>query len=481
MFDMQTSFHFSPLDEIMPAVEETALLTFPMSQSASKQSTFAVLTEGLARLLADRPFLSGRIVRESERTGKDRLRAGHLRMEMPESSPKTQITLNDMTTPGHPWQASYQELAEAGMPSSMLEREVIGPKRTIQQSPLKVQVNFIHGGCLIFICSSHVFVDAWGFYVMVDTWAGYCRQVQEQSLKIPTTLDEPQQDSGVHPALTRQVSSDRYQRLKQRTELWEMLGLDWRPYGQSSATLSARLSLPEAVRTCVFTLDPPSLAKLKAEAAVAASQRAEVPISTNDALLALLWRCILKIRVSGGKKLFLGTDESMHMVAVNARKQLSPPVPLSYIGNVVLYSMVKLPISLLTSPETSIATIARALRESIDTHRNPDLVRDAIDLATGIPDVRHLSLAFPTWLGENLVTSSILSIPFYEVDFGRLFGESGKADFFRYPKGGFEGLCFVMPRKIDGIVEIHLSMEGSQMDALMNDSEFIEYAKLISE
>ena len=460
----------------MPAVEETALLTFPMSESSSKENTVAILTKGLEAMFSDRPFLQGHIIRHSERDEESGLRPGHLRLGMLNGKQALPMVINDMTAPEHPWQHSYETLVEAGMPSSLLEREVVGPPRTIEQSPLKIQVNIVRGGYLIFICSSHVFVDAWGFYVLVDTWARYCQHILDPSTERPTSGDS----NTTHPFLKRQRSEVDYEQLKHRPELWEMLGLDWRPKERSCSVLAASLTPPKSVRTCIFSLDPLNLAKLKDEA-TAKTEDLVNRISTNDALVAFVWRCVLKVRVAGGRKMFSDVDETMNMVAMNARQQASPPMPPSYFGNVVLYAMARLPISLITAPNTPLATVSLALRDSLDTYRSPGLIRDAIDLAAGIPDVRQLGLAFPTWLAENLVTSSISGIPFYDVDFGRVFGERGKADFFRYPKGGFEGLCFVMPRKLNGVIELFLSMEASQMDVLMRDEEFTRYAKFVSE
>ncbi|KAL8898397.1 MAG: hypothetical protein Q9207_006720 [Kuettlingeria erythrocarpa] len=460
----------------------------PLPATESKNRVVETITEGLRKMCSDTPLLLRRITREADNKAASDLRPGHLKWELPDSpqdldQPSLPISINDMTSAQnkHAWRYSYEELTKAGMPSSLLEREIFGPPITMEQRPLKIQVNFIPGGCLLFIISSHVFCDAWGFYVMCDRLAQYCRHVDDSAVE---PRDDRAFDGGIvagNPMLSRERSGIDYDRLKRRPELWEMLGLDWRPKERSWGVLLTELKPPKAVRSCTFSLHPEALARLKETATGRTGAQAGNRISTNDAIIALLWRCILKVRVAGGRRMFLDDNQSMHMVAMDARQQLSPPVPPSYPGNVVMYSMARMPIDLITAPETTLATVAGALRKSLNAYRRPDLFRDAMDLAASIPDARQLGLAFPTWLAENLVTSSISGIPFYEIDFGGTFGGSGKPDYFRYPKGGFEGLCFVMPRQRNGVLELFLSMEASQMDDLIRDAEFATYAHFVSE
>ncbi|CAF9940729.1 MAG: hypothetical protein HETSPECPRED_002624 [Heterodermia speciosa] len=475
---------FSPLDQIMPAIEETALLTFsmPSMTEASKNKTVEILTKALTVMCADMPFLLDRIVREHEPTSG--LRLGLLKWERPvQQRQPIPLIVNDMTTSStkHQWKHSYKELVKAGMPSSLLGRETLGPPMSTEQAPLVIQANFIPGGCLLFVLSSHVFCDAWGFWVMCDLLAKYCRRVQCLSVEKPAEENLSGSLGFGEASLSGESSGADYEELKQRPELWQMLGLDWRPKEQSWGVLLSQLSPPKAVRTCIFALDPISLSKLKDEASAGPTEEHSGRISTNDALIALLWRCILKVRVAGGRQMFLSEVETMHMVAMNARQQLSPPIPHSYPGNVVLYSMARLSIDLITAPDTPLFMVSRAVRQSLDANRDPQLIRDAVDLAASIPNIRQLGLAFPTWLAENLVTSSISGIPFYDLDFGETFGETKKADFFRYPKGGFEGLCFMMPRQRNGVVELFVSMEASQMDGLIQDEQFSRYAKFVAE
>ena len=153
----------------------------------------------------------------------------------------------------------------------------------------------------------------------------------------------------------------------------------------------------------------------------------------------------------------------MIAVAMDGRKGLG--IPIDYVGNVVFESMTELDINTLTSPGTSLAAIATILRASLERSKSSNLPNDAVALAFCIPDVRNLAYAIPDWVGKDLIPTSWVDMPYNEHVWGPIFGETGKAEFFRMPKGQFEGICSVQPRQPNDKVEVVIGLANGALES----------------
>ncbi|KAM7203159.1 Transferase family domain containing protein [Naviculisporaceae sp. PSN 640] len=494
---MQTSYTFSPLDEIMPPLWMTLVLCFPCPDS-QKDHVTQTLQQGLSRMVAERPFLAGKLKRDGD-DATDGARPGSLSLEIPENPvQEVKLAINDMSLPGSGWDYSYDDLRAAGMPLSKLDGGRLSPVAygvaSASNRVFEARLSFIPGGCFLSVSTCHAFVDAWGFIVIMNMWASCCRDIQAgvETRKTPkeseTNLDD---GSSRPPALFANVSKNDYQALKDRPELWQLLGLDWRHIGKEGASPGPTpFNHPSLVKTRMFTVSPSSLDAIKQSATPAASEAngtddGNTPkwISTKDALVAFLWRSIIKARAPSWPAQETAPEsntQSMVSVAIDGRRALSPPLPLSYIGNVVFCCLTWLPIAKLLDPQTPLSTIALEIRSSIEQKaRNPHLLADAVNLAASIPDVsKGLGNAFTSWFGKDLVTTSVVDLPIYHLDFGAMLG---KPEFFRMPKGQFDGICMIQPRQRNGMVDVIISLEPEQMDCLVADGEFSRHMVFLSE
>ena len=170
---------------------------------------------------------------------------------------------------------------------------------------------------------------------------------------------------------------------------------------------------------------------------------------------------------------------SVVTVVVEARKHVPPPILLSYIGNVIFYSVAELPLNVLTSPNTTMGSLAMMIRRNFEACKDPRMLADAIALASCIPDVRSLTYSISNWTREELVTTFWVDLPFLELEWGSIFGDIKRAEFFRFPKWQLDGLCFMHPRRLDGTIEINISLEVEQMKRLVENEEFTKYATLV--
>ena len=474
----------TPLDEIIPPLYNAFIFAFPCPVDR-KDKVLSTLSEGWSRMLEERPVLRGEI----EYDPSQGVRQGALKVRIPEIQQDSSLVVNDMTVPGHTWKDSYEELKAQGMPPSKLDGKVIAPLVSGVGSTAKVvtaQINLIPGGCLLAFSSSHTFMDASGCALIMASWAKHCRVLQESPEILSLNGREELQQENGHSVLTKRTSRERYEELKNRHDLWHLLGLHATenlnhdctvPTARDFQHYPAAASPPGSPdsTTCIFRITPTSMRKLKEDA----TPRSPGWVSSGDALVALLWRSIMRARFP-----FKDTHnprESIVSVAVDGRTLLSPPVSPSYIGNVIFCCMTRLSMSVLLSPQTTIAETALAIRRNIDKAKTPQVLEDAISLAAGIPDTSSLKIAFKDFLGAELVTTSWIDLPFYDINFGPILGETGRAEFFRIPNGQFGGICSLQPRQTNGVIDVSILLEVEQMKRLRKDKEFTQYVEFVAE
>lgn len=134
---------------------------------------------------------------------------------------------------------------------------------------------------------------------------------------------------------------------------------------------------------------------------------------------------------------------------------------------------------LLVPSSEPLATIARAIRCGIETIKSDaTLAQDAYTLASLLPDVRKLIPAFADIWGRNLVSSTWVDFPLFDVDFGPALG---KPELIRIPRYQWFRIHIIGPRKPNGDVELFICLNGDEMDRLRQDVEFQQYATFVTE
>ncbi|GBG71901.1 hypothetical protein CBR_g10837 [Chara braunii] len=161
--------------------------------------------------------------------------------------------------------------------------------------------------------------------------------------------------------------------------------------------------------------------------------------TTNDVLMAHLWKCVTRARglhvskadekeedegegcadvssacsdtwQSGedGKLVRLGT-------AVDGRKRLRPCLPEGFFGNVVFWSCASAPAGQLVTESLgrTAQRIHRSVQEMVD-----DNLRDTIDWIEQQDDLTAIELSCRYFLGPDLVCSNWSRLPVYDCDFG---------------------------------------------------------------
>jgi len=254
--------------------------------------------------------------------------------------------------------------------------------------------------------------------------------------------------------------------------------LDWRG-SRDSAPPVAPFSSPPVSDTRMFNISAQGLQQLKKDATPIAEDVAAGGsswVATNDALVAFIWSSITKARFPFAPPPHI-RETSFASVAIDGRKSLS--VPMDHLGNVVFCCMTEVPVSLLRASDTRLGTIASRIRAQVTINKERQRLRDAFSLAACIPDVRNMANAFPSWFAEDLATTSVVDLPFYNLDFGPAFGKTGNIECFRFPKSQFQGLCTIQPRRVDGSVDITIGLELDQMKRLVASEDFTSRVKFV--
>ncbi|TGO19529.1 hypothetical protein BPAE_0340g00030 [Botrytis paeoniae] len=483
---LDTYTRFSPLDEIMPPIYYGVILAFE-SQSTDTNSdyVFSILRTGLSKVAERYPILTSEFARDA---------SNHLVLEQSTSLNEIPLVLKDLTEPGSEPIRAYQELKKSGMTgvgANILAPIVAGIETTSKL--MSAQVTFIPGGMFLSMSFTHLLFDSHSGASIIRLWATLCRELQ-QNVTV-ARIREKGVKPGDNPviALAKRLRGN-YEELKGRPELWEVLGLDWRKSGSTppEASFTMPLFIPAAASSplspdssqlisTIFSFSRSALASLKIIATAPTSISSNVEdfqISTHDALVAFLWRHILRARLDPHDKVPYDR-ESMLAVAVNGRKELS--ISECHIGNVIFESPSSHPIRDVLSGEASLAQLAQTIR--LNLNKNKKLFPEALVCASSIPSQALSSLRYliDDFVSQDILTTSWVALPYYSMEWGPAFSDNGGyIDFFRWPEGQFPGSNCILPRKMNGDVEVVLNMKEEQMRRLIADKKFLEMASLVA-
>ncbi|KAI8931174.1 hypothetical protein NX059_011526 [Plenodomus lindquistii] len=496
MADHTHSHSLGALDDIMPDINLPFVFAFPCHK-LSQPKTTARLARSFETLLSTNPWLSCTIEenvttthhRPGTRSLSNPLEASSKGLRRPagiQALDHPQLVIQDLCQ--HPLYVNknYDDLIAERMPPKFLDSNLIMPDRETGKSGtkfiLQARVSFINDGVLLCLCTSHTVMDATGLSKIAEAWAALARGDPAEELRHYPLSEE---DMGLEGDTCSEAEV--YDRLKNRKELWHMLGLDYRPKELTSAMLARKIPQRET-DTRIFRLRAEQLRLLREQCitttCLSTPESTRGWVSTNDAISSLLWRCIVRARSRTVEEM---CKTSTMMYAMNIRGALSrvqtgtdKRVGRDQIANAVVYSVNKARTRDLVAAR-SIGEIAKDIRAAVNSHREPTVLRDVFKLATSIPDVSQLGLVYPTWLAEDVVISSLSGLALYKTHWGSVFGGSYTVpDYVRFPQGIFEGITFVMPQRRNGEMEVVVTMITEDMEALLQDQEWQNHMEVIS-
>ncbi|CAD6591254.1 MAG: hypothetical protein ASARMPRED_005282 [Alectoria sarmentosa] len=488
---------FRPLDNVMAHCYQKFLICLSVKSNQNVNDVHMILEQGMTMTIAQMPILGGKVLFRSDES--EGGRPGQLEVRVPVKS-EYRLPMKDMTK-----ELDFDDLSDAGFPEEDMDGIVFLPGAfdlhlAAGLDVITAQANFVKGGCLLGFGVWHTVSDAYGAYNIGESWSKNCKKVKDQTIaEADWHLRTASLDREIltklwlkegNPALKledfKTPSSD---------SAWRFLGLHpmkdvippedqitARPATDALATdeLQIEKSEPEkaqVMKTCIFYVSASSYANLK-RAVTPETVTGNLGVSGNDAINALLWRSIMAARIPPGSAKDQN-QETHYNIALDARAQFSSEDLTSYLGNVIFFATVSLPLSKVTSPSAKLSDLAFHMREILDTYTSAK-VHEAFAIASSIPDYTKLSYTFAGLEGATMNVSSTLNVPLFDLDFGSSFGNGGVPEAIRILKDELDSVfrrAMVMPFRKSGGFEILISLLEDEMERLLANPEFKEYAQ----
>ena len=512
----------SPADEHMADTYICYLMLFPLSPSSNNQEVYSTLKTGLSLTLSEIPFIGGYLASVAG--------AGGTRFQIRiDKDYGMRLVYRDFTAPDTQakFKYSYAELKEDLFPVSAFKPGELMPVPFTAQTPepavMAVQTNFINGGLIMCVCLHHKASDALALAAILKAWAKHTRVVDKANgNNLDAAIDEltprSMDRSGMCNGLVGRKVDDFPEYVvkngsseascpapaKKQTIFSKLINsirsIFIAPAATATAVPAAAAAAPSSLsgtispfgplKICVVHLPATTLARLK--------QAASPPfpstdwISTNDALCALLWRCITRVRTHLASTLLPPPPSSSSppplnlALALEARRRLIPALPAEYLGNAAFYCPVTSTLSTVISAHTPLSAVALLIRAAV-TGFDDRKMRGVIGLlqsissysatatataaATKPPQISLHERVYEDPL-RGLIITSWADMGLYELVWGAGLGgvESVRVPEIVLPTG--TPICGVFPRRRDGGLEVVMCLEEEAIKALRADEEF---------
>ena len=483
-------------DHLPPPNYANVILYLPLKAGATPKNVFNVLQLGLHRTFFQLPWLDGKVYPVSPTTP-EVLEIRYYPVNI-DGLPPRQFKFNELDST-----ETYEGLRESAFHPALFEDETLTwmpflPDLTNGTEVFVAQANFMPDVCILTAAVCHVASDGMGALNVLRIWADNCRDVQMGN---SPQIKQPPEISDRHlleRTWTKQGSGRLPGEIPKTT--WRLLGLEppsdahstEAVNGQHEAGLagpSGAIDPQRVMKPYVFYISPVKVMALRDDCM---EKLGGTPVSVNDVICALIWRCLLKSRSAAKKSSSapgVNGEHPRHVNDIEARLDLpfdvrpyfSQSLPANYLGNFTMINQILLPLSYLVAPSTSVASVAHTIRQVAGEVTTTSLM----DAYTLVKTIRTgLKLHNLKVDGNGLMITSLLGFPIAEVCFGeRLFENGGRPEAIRSLMGAITNIfryCIVLPRKTHGGVEFIANMLEEEMDHLMEDEEFGKYTLFVA-
>ncbi|KAL8846762.1 MAG: hypothetical protein Q9221_008168 [Calogaya cf. arnoldii] len=417
------------------------LLCFPIQDNSRRSEVIQLLRQASTDLVKAVPILAGQV--ENHKDASTNVQTSGTCRVVPYDHPdgsNVRVKILDDFVP-------YDKLREAQAPATMLDATKLAPMKGLpdlygdsDETPVFIiQANFIPGGLVVCFTGMHNAMDATGLGQLIKLFATLCRGEELSAADLAVAnVDRAKLDFALKPGQTQM----KHPELGHKTDV--------------EAQHKDATKAPASVWSYLH-ISASKLAELKHEGSRDLTSDSSW-VSTNDALTAWLWRVVLRIRSANIDM----SKDSVLLRAIGGRRALDPPMP-NYLGNIVTCPELKLSIKTVT--ESSLSKISLSVRERTNTI-NDHYVRSMATLIASEPDKSNLVFGFEA-PDRGLMISSWASAPAYE-DFGKLLG---RADFVRRPSSPWPGMIYIMPKRLDGSLDVAVGLPEDDMLRLKNDDQ----------
>lgn len=435
------------------------MVAFPLPHDHSTEEITGRLNDAAVKLYALFPRLAGQVVNEGQ--SEDSTGTFLIRPYPPHEGPNP-VLVKDYSRISPPW----HEIRDAGGPMSMLPEEGLSSKKCIPHSyayslevqpVLVIQANLVNGGIFITFSLQHQAGDGTGFGYIMKHIAALMRGEDISDALIAGANFE---DADMHQLL-------RPNEKPVHVSVFEHKSV--RPNGQDHEKEITKPATPAATWAC-FRFTSESLRRLKTEASVDEKTDAKTWISTNDALLAFLWKRLTIVRL----KTLSPETVTQCSRAVDMRDRVEKPLPEGYMGYAALICHTSVRMGEIQ--EMTLSRIAIMLRQELK-QMNGLYLRSLATIMTDTANKYNVALVSVSVKREaTLVMSSWAELGTQSLVFGPL----GKPAFSRRAeKMPFLSSSYVLPKFENGDMDLQLCLLDEELEALRNDKEWNIYTEYI--
>lgn len=475
--------HLNALDHLPHANYSHGVLYLSLSSQTTPKHAFHALQEGLRRTFKQLPWLSGKVQPISPGNSSSlevRYQPFH-----EEYQSLYQLRYNELGD-----DIPYEELREIGFHPTVFADESLTwapflPDIKNGTEVFVAQANFFPNACLLASALCHVVGDGVAMNAVLKIWGAECERLQ---LGLSSeTLPAQTYDHHVLDRIYKDLGSGRSV-TEIHPDTWRLLGLappslttlSGVSNGQS---LTRQVYKPE-LRACLFYISSANVTSLREDCR---RELSSSDVSFNDTICALIWRSLMRARIGAREAadIDIQIDEDARLdLPFDARTYFPEHIALEYFGNFTMINQIIRPISFLTSPSTSIPSVAKAIRQ-VANEVTKTKIMDAYRLVkTRTGEEKSLTLDNLKVEGNGLIITSLVTFATDSISFGSsAFGNGGGPDAMRPMIGAISKVfryCAILPRKRNGGVEFVATVSDDELDLLVQNDEFNKYCMLVS-
>ncbi|PGH05024.1 hypothetical protein AJ79_06911 [Helicocarpus griseus UAMH5409] len=419
------SIGLTPMDHLLPRVYVPYILIF---NTADPESALHTIKNGVDMLVSKLPWLAGNITTLSEPSGPQN-RVHIVPLSSTPEIPMLQVKYFDRDEDWHSHHAQSYIPLPTFIPVS-------------QQRPvLRFQANIFPSKVVLATSYMHVVFDGTGFDTIVRAFSECCKDDTGTNMPITKTIAANDID------LRKEVSSWS-SKCQTRLDHSREIGLPMLDSNVSAEQWGAiKSAMSSPVEEGRLTFCPRKIARIKSICVTILSQKdTSAYISTNDIITAAMAISIDRVLYPDRAST---TDSTSVIIPVNLRSRVSPPLPNTYLGNMIYSPIVDIchPARLDTQGEGEVeadllhlAHLALRIRTSLDTLDETVVyslcaaVADEPNHDWAKVEAKPADITISSWRGKNI----------FALGFGKGLGS---VEDFETHLGAAPGLCILMPAR----------------------------------
>lgn len=306
----------SPFDQTIPRLYVHKMFCFPFPDPNLQAEAVERLEQAVSTTILKWPFIAGKVSPSPANENEVQLS-----YEAPEIGDIDEhvLVVRNLAAPEYPW--SYEQLAEAGMPPSAMQKDLFStvpewPAHEETHPALAIQANFIEGGLILCFAFHHAVADGGSFITFLKAFAEASRN--------PVRRD----------SATAMLVDPRVEYTAPRS-CADVLPLDTFPEYDYKSVPSHHNAYRE-ITTRILTFPAATIAKLEADIKEELKKDPNGPpfVSNIACLSSLIWVAVVRARHSRLPPF----ETSKIGIAVNARACMKPKLPDEYFGNLVVHT-----------------------------------------------------------------------------------------------------------------------------------------------